>query len=159
MSLLAVLSFSALFLCAGLVIHLTVCRFTGGRHFMAKGLLIGCIVTLSSAGYFWWHGETDFVGPYVIFTAWLIYLMAFINLLNSVTLKMLASLYLAPQQTLPEARFENTFNADAGLSMRFDMLIKGGLVAEQPDGLAVTTKGRAFLALFQFIKRALAISR
>jgi len=158
MSLLAVLFVSALFLCTGLIIHLTVCRLTGGRHFMAKGLLIGCISTLSSAGYFWWHGQIDFVGPHVVFTAWLIYLMAFINLLNSVTLKMLASLYLAPQQTMSEARFENTFNANAGLSMRFDMLIKSGLVVEKSGDLSVTTKGRVILSLVRLIKRALAIS-
>jgi len=159
MSLLSTLFVSAQFLSVGLIIHVATCRLTGERHFMTKGLLIGCLATLSSLAYFLLHGQTDFVGPYIVFTAWLIYLMAFINLLNSVTLKMLASLYLAPQQTLSETSFEDTFNANTGLSVRFDMLIKGGLITQQPNGLSVTTKGRAILALVRRVRRALAISK
>lgn len=159
MNLMSTLLASAFFLSAALIVHVATCRLTSDRHFMAKGLSIGCLATLCSFAFFSWHGQADLVGPYVVLTAWLMYLMAFINLLNSVTLKMLASLYQAPQQTLLEASFKDTFNADAGLSERFDMLLNSGLIAQEPNGLYVTTKGQMILLLVRIVRSALAIPR
>jgi len=157
MSLLHALQTVVLLFVATLTLHVLLCRLTGGAHFMPKGVLLGGAATLALLGHQLSAFRVDLVELYLFAAAWLFYLMVLINLLNSVTLKMLAHLHVAPQGSLELAAFDTAFNAEDGLLTRLEMMQGSGLIVAQDGSLLLTAKGHALLRAIRVLGRPLSI--
>lgn len=135
------------------VIHILLCRFGGGKHFMLKAIVLGLVACGALLIYQLKITRFDLIGLYLFLAAWLLYVMIFINLLNSVTLKMLA--YLLDQQngSLPVEEFRNAFNVDDGLLTRLEMMRENGLLEQRGEVLNLTRKSRILLKIIMAINR------
>jgi hypothetical protein len=124
---------------------------------MPKGMALGGVATVALLVYQLSAFRLDLVELYLFSAAWLFYLMVLINLLNSVTLKMLACLHAAPQGSLEVAAFDTAFNAADGLLTRLEMMQNSGLVVEQDGNLLLTAKGRTLLGAIRLFGRPFSI--
>jgi hypothetical protein len=157
MNLLLVLQTVILLFAVTLTLHVLLCRLTGGAQFMPKGVMLGGGATLALLGYQLSAFRLDLVELYLFAAAWLFYLMVLINLLNSVTLKMLAYLHTAPQGSLNVAAFDAAFNAEDGLLTRLAMMQGSGLIVAQDGGLFLTARGRTLLGTIRLFGRPFSI--
>jgi hypothetical protein len=157
MNLLETLIVTAIFFGITLFVHIFICRLGSAGNFMLKGVFLGCISTTGYAAYMVYMRQFDITGLYILFTIWLFYLMVLINLLNSVTLKMLASLYGIPSGTLSAQDFGNTFNTEDGFETRLAMLHSSKLIQQQGTVITLTSKGRYLLMIVHQVKAVLSI--
>lgn len=153
MNLLLTLQTALLFYVLAVATHILICRFGGSRHFMPRGVLLGLVTTGALMIYQLVAQQLDLVGLYLFLAAWLLYLMVFINLLNSVTLKMLAHLHANPQGYLPVGAFASVFNANDGLLTRLQMMQTNGLLNHHGEMLHLTPKARSLLRIIALIGR------
>ncbi len=156
MTMWSTLTVSASFFAAAVGAHLLVCRATGEGKFMLKGLLTGLFFFLGAAAWEYRAGAADIVSLYLIFTLWLTYLMFFINLLNSVTLKMLSRLAEEPSGALTEAAFQDIFNEETGIRLRLADMRANGFIKEG-DPLALTGKAALLLKVVLVIRKIFSI--
>lgn len=157
MSLSHVLQTVVLLFAVTLAVHLLLCRLTGGGRFIAKGVALGGAATLALLAYQLSALGLDLVALYLFVAAWLFYLMVLINLLNSVTLKMLAYLHAETRGSLGVADFDAAFNTEDGLLTRLDMMQASGLVVTQDGGLLLTVKGQALLRTIRLFGRPFSV--
>jgi hypothetical protein len=157
MNLLATLQSVLLVYVLAVLAHILMCRFGGGKHFMPRGVLLGIAATGALLIHQIARQQLDLLGLYLFLAGWFLYLMIFINLLNSVTLKMLAHLHAAPQGCLPIEAFSAVFNADDGLLTRLHMMQVNGLVDGHNDALQLTPKARTLLHIIGAIGRVFSL--
>jgi len=124
---------------------------------MLKGLLLGISSCASLGVYFYHQGTVDIIGLFIFFTAWLFYLMAFINLLNSATLKMLEKLHNEPNGFLYADDFEIVFNEEDGLKTRLASMELNGFIAQKNHVIILTSKAQIFLKIIYFLRKLLSI--
>ena len=120
---------------------------------MRDGLLAGCAALLSAAVWQRQSGNTDLVALFLLLTAWLAYLMFFINLLNSVTLKMLEHLARADGGKMQKEDFAVVFSEDSGLQARLSDMRANGFIAETKGGFALTGKANVFLSAVSLTRK------
>lgn len=157
MSLSNTLIIAMTFFAITLIVHIVICKLFSPRNFMLKGLSLGRISTSSYAVFMHYLGQFDITGPYILFSAWLFYLMVLINLLNSVTLKMLASLYSAPSGSMNSQEFDQVFNTEDGLETRLSMLHSSRLIQQEGHAIKLTPKARYLLAIIHKVKAVFSI--
>jgi hypothetical protein len=157
MSLLIAIKSALVFFGFFVLAHVILCRLTGSGYFMLKSILLGSATTLLLLGYQIHNNQINLVGLYIFTSGWLLYLMFFINLLNSVTLKMLDYLYSSPNGELHQYEFEATFNNQNGLERRIDLMIKNRFFLIQGDKLYLTKKALIFLGAISNISWRLSI--
>lgn len=143
------------FLCCSLLIHIAVSWVTPARRFLLKGLAIGIVGSLLLAVVRLQSQSAWFVEAYIYCTAWIFYLMVFMNLLNSVTLKMLSLLCAAPQHTLEKRSLETVFDDSNGFDTRFDLLAKNGLIESEQDALKLTRQAKILVSIIRFARQLL----
>ena len=146
---------SALF-CAGALLHLAVCRATRTKMFMQNGLLTGLAPILGACLVQYRAGRFDPVLFYMVVTLWLAYLMFFINLLHSVTLKMLENLAASPAGKLRACDFAQIFAGDA-INYRLKAMKNNRFIKEEKAALSITPRGRLLLATVKTIRKILSI--
>ena len=152
MNLLDTIIIVAIFFGITLLVHIVICNLERQRGFMFTGLILGGISTFGCIIYMLYIGQFDIIGPYIFFSAWLFYLMVLINLLNSVTLKMLASLYSTPNGILSSQNFINVFNAKDGLETRLSMLKASKFIEQEGEAIKLTPKSNHLLAIIHRVK-------
>lgn len=157
MNLLLTLQSVLLFYGLAITVHILICRLGGSKHFIPRGVLLGLTATVALMTHQVSEQQLDIVGLYLFLAAWLLYLMIFINLLNSVTLKMLAHLHAHPQGCLPVEAFSAAFNADDGLLTRLQMMQVNSLLEQHADTLKLTTKARTLLKIIAVIGRVFSL--
>lgn len=157
MNLLDILIIAAAFFVITMLVHIAICKLGSSGNFMLKGFVLGCFSATGCAVYMFCTRSLDLTGPYIVFSAWLFYLMVLINLLNSVTLKMLASLYSAPAGTLSAQDFGHVFNTEDGFETRLAMLHTSQLIQIQGATVTLTPKARYLMAIVHQVKTVLSI--
>ncbi len=157
MSLLSTLQSVLLVYVLAVVAHILICRLGGNNHFMPKGVFLGLAATVALLTHQIIEQQLDIVGLYLFLATWLLYLIIFINLLNSVTLKMLAHLHANPQGCLPVEEFATVFNAGDGLLTRLRMMQANGLLDHHADVLELTPKARTLLKIIAIIGRVFSL--
>lgn len=152
------LAISGALFSAAVAAHLLVCNFTGGNRFMLKGLLTGFAFLIIAA--VWEHGTgaVDFVSFYLVITLWLTYLMFFVNLLNSVTLKMLSRLAEEPSGAMTEAGFQSIFNEETGIKTRLEDLRSNGFLKPSGETISLTKKTGLLLKIVFLIRKVFFIN-
>lgn len=153
---LATLFTAVYFFACGVLAHLALCWLVPSSKFMRDGLLTGFCTLLSAVIWQFRSGAADPVALYLLLTAWLAYLMFFINLLNSVTLKMLERLALSEGGSLRDSDFAAVFNEESGLRARLGDMRANGFITAGASGLALTSKARIFLSVVSLIRKLLA---
>lgn len=157
MNLLNTLTTAAAFFVTTLLVHIAICNLGSSKNFMLKGFALGCFSATGCAIYMFCNRSFDLTGPYIVFSAWLFYLMVLINLLNSITLKMLASLYSSPTGALNTHDFDHAFNTEDGFETRLAMLDSSQFIRLQGTTLTLTPKARYFLSIVHRVKTVLSI--
>ena len=153
----ATLAVSVSFFAATVGAHLQICIFSGTGKFMLKGLLTGFTSLLAAAAWGYRAGAVDIISLYIILTLWLAYMMFFINLLNSVTLKMLARLAEEPGGELTEPAFQGIFNEETGIRLRLEDMRANGFIKLEGEDLRLTAKARLLLAAVFLIRKIFSI--
>jgi hypothetical protein len=143
------------FLVLGIAIHLFVCRVYSKEKFMFRGLLVGGLIFICFVIFQISHNQLNIISLYLLGTSWLAYLMFFINLLNSATLKMLSFLAESGGK-LNEREFDNIFNDNLSLNVRLNSMIQNGFLSEK---LVPTDKARKFLKVITLFRRILSIDQ
>ncbi|MFT6069542.1 MAG: hypothetical protein ACJAT2_000990 [Bacteriovoracaceae bacterium] len=144
------------FFLSAVMIHLITCRFSSSR-FMFKGLILGVITVISFAFFQFRAGKVDLVSLYLLGTAWLGYLMFFINLLNSVTLKMLAALSESKNETLLNSDFNSFFSEENGLHSRISLMIENGFLETKGNGLILTPRSKLMVWCINLLRKVFAM--
>jgi len=157
MTMWATLTVSVTFFAAAAAAHLLLCAFTGGSRFVLKSLLTGFIFLALAAAWEYRSGALDFVSLYLYATAWLAYMIFFINLLNSVTLKMLACLAEAPDGAMEETGFLTIFNEETGINTRLRDMTANGFIKLEDGRLSITGKAGILLETVFLIRKFLSI--
>lgn len=157
MNLLLTLQYVLLFYILTIIAHILMCRVSGNKYFIFKGILLGVAAAIALLVHQVMGQQLDIIGLYLFLAAWLLYLMIFINLLNSVTLKMLAHLHLNSQGRLPVEAFSAAFNADDGLLTRLRMMQLNGLLDERNGVLNLTPKALTLLKIVAINRRVFSL--
>jgi len=120
---------------------------------MLKGLLLGIAANLGLLIFLVTQKNFDIVAIYLLGTGWLAYLMLFINLLNSVTLKMLEALGNEASGVLPKEAFNKFFNEEDGLNTRLDSLSLNEFIIKKEDNIRLTSKAQFMLGIIFMLRK------
>lgn len=120
-------------------IHVIICRISPSR-FMFKGLTLGLLTVIVCIYFQIENNRIDLVSIYLLGTGWLAYLMFFINLLNSVTLKMLQALSDSNEGILLNSDFDIFFSEENGLQSRVSSMIENGFLKQKGSELKLTSR-------------------
>jgi hypothetical protein len=89
---------------------------------------------------------------YYVLTLWLAYMMFFVNLMNSVTLKMLD--FMAKRGgTLAADDFSQIFGSDSAIVSRLEAIKRNNFLRLENGRLYITTKGRTLVSAVRIIRR------
>ena len=157
MTMLSTLAAAAAWFTAAVGAHLLVCLFTGAGKYMQKGLSTGFAFFIAAAAWQYRAGSLDPVALYLIVSLWLAYLIFFVNLLNSVTLKMLARLAEEPSGTMEEAGFQDLFNEETAIQARLADMLANGFIKTEGENLTLTAKAQLLLKIVFSIRKFFSI--
>ncbi|MBK26956.1 MAG: hypothetical protein CME70_23335 [Halobacteriovorax sp.] len=141
------------FFLPAVLIHIILCHLTGTKKFMLKGLVLGIVANLGLIIFLIYKNNFDLVAIYLLGTGWLAYLMLFINLLNSVTLKMLEALGQESSGVLPKEAFNKFFNEEDGLNTRLDSLALNEFIIKNDDQIKLTSKAQFMLGIIFMLRK------
>lgn len=150
--------FSALlvFMVSSLV-HMVLCRIFGTPRFMFRSLLQG-VLTVPLFAYFQLNnGGLDIVALYIFFALWIAYLACFINLFNSVTLKMLEVIANSPEEKLHVDGFDSHFTEEDSVDSRIKSMELNGFLTVDGQKVALTSKGNNFVNIILFLRAIFSI--
>lgn len=137
--------------------HFIICRLSGEKKFMLKGLAAGLVFFAAACANEWRTGRFDPVLLYLLATLWLTYLIFLINLLNSVTLKMLERLAGAPAVAMREEDFRGIFSGENGIKARLADMKINGFILDDGKSLRLTPKAGLLLKTVFTIRRVFSI--
>lgn len=155
MTLLHTLLLASLFTALSCAAHLLVCRFTRGRRLMTVALGTGAFFFTAACSYQYFDRRFDPVLLYLVPTLWLTYMVFLINMVNSVTLKLLHVLAEAPGGRLEAGSFAAALRGDAGIAPRVEAMIANGLVVPAGGALSLTPRGRLLLLALRIMRALL----
>ena len=141
---------------AAVIVHLILCRFTRRSAFMKKAMAI-LLAALASGAYL---SVGSGVGAVLftwglIFSFWMMYLVALISAQNSVSLRMMDEIDCSPRHTISLEELSKKYSDQDAVLSRLNTMQRNGLV-EQKNGewYQVTAKAgriaRLTLALRKF---------
>ena len=142
---------------AGVMIHLIICRLTGTQKYMVKGLAFGLLLMLCLLASQAYSRSINIAVLYYTFTLWLAYMMFFVNLLNSVTLKMLDFLN-RKGGTLNAKDFSVIFGGNMGINSRLKAIKRNGFLDENAGRLHITRKGKLLTYIIRLLRRVIGIT-
>lgn len=157
MNLTSSLEISCIFFIFYLLLHLIICRISSNSFFMKIGLSLALVFVGILIIYEIYINKFDLVSIYLLFTLCLSYLMFFINLLNSVTLKMLAELAKSSNGQLASEQFDHFFNSENGINSRLNAMKKNGFFIEKDDSLLLTNKSILLINIITIIRKIFSI--
>ncbi len=141
-----------------LLCHIGICRASDQGHFLLKGLAVGVAGTVTLIAINIGAGKPWSLQAYIFFSAWIFFLMTFINLLNSVTLRMLSLLHAGHDHALSHEQLSAALSDTDGFATRFKMLKQNNLVTLHEDTMILTPNGRQIAQIILFIRKGLAVN-
>ena len=141
------------------LLHWLLIRLTRGQAFVRNGYLF--IVTASAlAGVVIvpLGGLVTLVFYLFTIILWNLYITFFVNLMNSVSLRMMVEIDRAPGQTLSSADILNLYSDESALESRILEMTAGGLLRVAADQqLVLTRKGQLLARMLQLIRKIFGI--
>lgn len=141
-----------------LIAHILLCRIANKKKFLSKGLGLGIFVSLIYIACIFLNPDFNLIGLYLFFTLWITYIAVFINMLNSITLKMLENLYLNPSENNKKKIISKSFNSKRGFESRLLMLKDNKFINYKNNVINLTAKGKWLLKIIKFIQNILLIN-
>ena len=120
---------------------------------MLKGLIVGGVAVVALFAYELNQVTFDYISLYLLGTSWLAYLMFFINLLNSITLKMLSALADEKAGRLNREGFNQFFNEKDGLGVRISSMKLNGFLISEGDQICLTPKSKLMVLGVSFLRK------
>lgn len=143
--------------CPGVLIHLAICRISGAGKYMAKGLFCGFLLVFIMILCHICKKTVNLAVIYYVFTLWLAYMMFFVNVMNSITLKMLS--FLAERGgTLDGDDFKAVFGGNSGVSARLSAIKANNFLREKDGILKITAKGRILVSCLVLLRKIIGIT-
>ncbi len=137
--------------------HIGICRATRPTKFVIKSLAVGIVGIIALAAANGFAGKTWILEAYIFFSAWILYVMAFINLLNSVTLSMLSLLQADIGNTASRARLSAALSDDSGFDERYEIMEQNGLIIHRDNTITLTPAGLRLAQAVSLVRKLLAI--
>ena len=137
-----------------LVMHAICLRFWGSTQYVLRSLAVffvfACVCLAFLSGSF----EFRVITVTTLGLLWAMKMVVIVNLLNSVSLRMVRTLMNEKSGMLPRAVFFERFSEDGNLGIRLEMMEKSRLVERKPDGaLLLTSSGKRLALAFSAIQR------
>ena len=149
---------AALFFAVVLALHILLCRFTGQYRFMLKSLSLGLLIGILLLIYQYQHRKLDIISLYLFTALWFSYLICFINLLNSVTLKMLDDIANSPTMKLHYNDFDSYFTEEGALESRIKAMEVNNFITRDWDLVKLKLKGSVLASIILLIRKIFSIS-
>lgn len=139
------------------IFHLFLCRIYGTPRFMFRSLLQG-VLTVGIYAYLQYKSNRiDIVALYIFFALWIAYLACFINLFNSVTLKMLEVVANSQDERIHFDKFDEYFTEDDSVDSRIKSMEINGFVKREGDVVKLTPKAERFVNIVMAIRNIFSI--
>lgn len=148
---------SIAFFIGAVLFHVILCRLTSTQKFMLKGLVTGLAAVLSMLVIQVVKLRVDLVSIYILGTAWLAYLMFFINLLNSITLKMLKELD-DNNGELQNREFDHLFGEEQGVEVRINSMEMNGFISIDDGKISLTSKSLLMVKIITLLRKIFSMS-
>lgn len=140
-----------------LPLHILLCRFTGSTKFMLKSLLLGFFMGILFLIYQYQSSSFDIVSLYLFSTLWLIYLICSINLLNSVTLKMLEFIANSTSRKMHYNEFDRHFTEEDSIGSRLKAMEDNNFITQNEDSVKLKVKGEILASIVLVIRKIFSI--
>ena len=153
-----VFGLAIIFFAGCVLLHWFVTRWTRGMAFLRNGYLIFsgmCLLsTIAMVPCDW-----GVAGPFYLFSLilWNSYITLFVNLMNSVSLRLMVEIDRADGQSLSDAEILNLYSDEAALESRLKEMMTGGLLCFADEQLVLTEKGRLLARILQVIRQIFGI--
>ena len=153
-----VFSLATIFFVGCVLLHWLLTRWTQGMAFLRNGYLIFLGMCLLSTIVVVPSGWAV-AGPFYLFALilWNSYITLFVNLMNSVSLRLMVEIDRAEGQSLSDAEILNLYSDEAALESRLKEMVAGGLLCFADQQLVLTEKGRWLARILQLIRRIFGI--
>lgn len=145
-------------LAACAVAHLIVCRATRGAAFIRSGYIVWLVGAAAAAVAVWPRGWLFALGFYLFAVIlWNLYTTFFINLTNSVSLRMMIEIGRSEGGTLSAEQIGRLYPDEQALESRIQAMARAGLIREEANELVLTGAGRRLAALTGMVRRIFGI--
>ena len=153
-----VFSLSVLGFSGAVLAHWLLLRLVGQAAFVRNGYAVAMAVSAALLPCLWRCGIVGAALFYLSFVIlWNLYTMFLINLMNSVSLRMIIEIAGSPAEALSEAELLALYSDEEAMQSRFRDLVKGGFLTRHELELTLTFKGRALARLLGTIRRIFGI--
>ena len=154
-----VFGWALIFFAGCVLLHLLLTRITRGKSFVRTGYLFLAVMCLLSAIVVvpqgWLCAATFYLFTIIL---WNLYATFFINLMNSVSLRLMVEIDRAPGQTFSTAEMVSLYSDEAALESRVQEMVAGGLLRIAADQqLVLTSKGQLLAVGLLWIRRIFGI--
>ena len=157
MNLLKICTNSLNFFILTIIAHIFLCQIINKNNFLLKSFGLGVIASLIYVSCIFLKPNFNLIGLYIYITLWTAYLAGFINLLNSITLKMLENLYLNPTENTQTKIAKKSFNSKKGFESRLLLLEKNNFIRRKNNQVNLTIKAKWLLKIILIIKFILSV--
>lgn len=158
MNLLKICTNSLSFFILTVIAHIFLCQIINKNNFLLKSFGLGVIPSLIYIACIFLKPNFNLIGLYIYITLWIAYLAGFINLLNSITLKMLENLYLSSTENIQTKAAKKYFSTKEGFESRLFMLESNKFIRRKKNIINLTIKSKWLLKIIKIIKYILSIN-
>jgi hypothetical protein len=153
--------FSCLYFLLLVVLHWILCRVTGSERFVIKSLSLFLLSLFITVGYL--RSYFDFLEIFVIYLTvlilWNSYLIFFINLQNSISFRILITIFDSSKQSLSKAEINSIYPDEVSLmdrlqSMRLNKFLE---LDFENQTIQITSKGKFFGKAFLLFRKLFGI--
>lgn len=149
---------SALCFALGVAVHWLMLHLRRGLPFIVSGYAVWLSLALGALPVAWRVGASGLIGFYLTWVVlWNLYLVFFINLMNSVSLRMMIEIHGAPDRQLSRDDLLACYTDEEALHSRLEGLVRTGFAQWAGPSLVLTARGRSFAALLSVIRRLFGI--
>lgn len=154
----AALISSCVFFIALMGIHAVFLRFWGSTLYVSRSLkLFLCFIAMDSVDRLR-RGSFDFEEIFTVWVTvgllWSFYMVVMVNLMNSVSFRMMRTLRDASEGRLQRKEFDRFFSEDLLLNVRLELLKKNQLIQWDPGSkISLTASGERLAKLFWYVQR------
>lgn len=144
---------------AAVLAHLALTHVTHNARYVRNAFLVFgvfCLVALPLAAELGLLGALVLYGALVIL--WNSYLVFFINLINSVSLRMVSEIERSPTGSLSIAEVTDLYSDEEALETRLRALVANGFLIDRGDaGLELTARGAWFARFLELVRKVFGI--
>jgi hypothetical protein len=153
-----IFGFALIFFTVCILLHWLLTRLTSGKAFVRNGYLFFLTMCLLSAIAVVPNGWR-LAGPFYLFAVilWNSYSTFFVNLMNSVSLRIMVEIDQSEGQSLSGVEILNLYSDETALESRLREMATSGLLRFAEDQLVLTRKGRLLARVLVLIRRIFGI--